>query len=632
MSHRCLYRYLQKLCWRRQPARLIQCWGASAIHKKDSEPLFLSNIISDLQIRGINTFSQRTHSCGEFRRSHIGEEVKVCGWVQYKRLIFFVLRDWSGLVQVFLPDSMVSILKDLPYESVVEVTGTVQARKEGEENQAMETGEIEILASSIKVLNMCQKELPINLNIRATETNEAQRMKYRYLDLRSEQLQTNLRLRSYMTMKIREFLYGHGFVDVDTPTLFRRTPGGAKEFLVPSNHPGKFYSLPQSPQQFKQMLMVGGMDRYFQIAKCYRDEGSKPDRQPEFTQVDLELSFTTQEDVRNLIESLLQYCWPNVDERLTVPFPTMTYHEAMVQYGSDKPDTRFEMKLRLVDDLMLDCGITKIEESMKLAGAHSVALVIPQGSMFSRKQSENLQKEQKFISIRIGKAGDFKANTNRLKAETVQRLSSKLNVQEGDLIVLVCGEGYDPYEMCGKIRTKAAALLQEKGVALFPRNQYNFLWVVDFPLFLPAESGVGLDPAHHPFTAPHPDDEPYLKTDPLKVRSQHYDLVLNGAEIGGGSIRIHDSDTQRYVIEHILKEDISQLRHLIEALSLGCPPHGGIALGLERMLAIICGTNSIRDVIAFPKTAEGRDPVSGAPTEISESDLAQYHIQVKPVK
>ncbi|XP_061188536.1 aspartate--tRNA ligase, mitochondrial-like [Saccostrea echinata] len=631
MSHRCLCRYLQKLFLRRQPTRLIQCWSAS-IHTKDNEPLFLSNIISNKQIRDINTFSQRSHSCGEFRRSHIGEEVKICGWVQYKRLIFFVVRDWSGLVQVFLPDSMVSILKDLPYESVVEVIGTVRARKEGEENEAMETGEIEILANSIKILNMCQKEIPINLNVRATETNEAQRMKYRYLDLRSEQLQTNLRLRSYMTMKMREFLYGHGFVDVDTPTLFRRTPGGAKEFLVPSNHPGKFYALPQSPQQFKQMLMVGGMDRYFQIAKCYRDEGSKPDRQPEFTQVDLELSFTTQEDVRNLIENMMQYCWPSVDERLTIPFPTMTYHEAMVQYGSDKPDTRFEMKLRLVDDLMLDCGISKIEDSMKLAGAHCVALIIPQGSMFSRKQTENLYKEQKFVSIRIGEAGDFKANTNRLKVTTVQRLSSKLNVQVGDLIVLVCGEGYSPYEVCGKIRTKAASLLQEKGVALIPPNQYNFLWVVDFPLFLPAESGDGLDPAHHPFTAPHPDDEPYLKTDPLKVRSQHYDLVLNGAEIGGGSIRIHDSDTQRYVIENILKEDISQLHHLIEALSLGCPPHGGIALGLERMLAVICGANSIRDVIAFPKTAEGRDPVSGAPTDISERELAQYHIQVKPMK
>ncbi|XP_048742645.1 aspartate--tRNA ligase, mitochondrial-like [Ostrea edulis] len=637
MSHRCLGRCIQKLFVRRQVTRLVQHWNAVAIHKADHTLSFITNRAvathtNENQIGDTVAFSQRTHCCGEFRRSHIGEEVKVCGWVQYKRMIFLVMRDWSGLVQVLLPDSMLDVLKDLPYESVVEVTGTVQARKKGEVNEDMDTGDVEILAKSIKILNLCQKELPINLKARATETNEMQRMKYRYLDLRNEQMQSNLRLRSAMVMKMREFLYGHGFVDVDTPTLFRRTPGGAREFLVPTNHPGKFYALPQSPQQFKQMLMVGGVDRYFQIAKCYRDEGSKPDRQPEFTQVDLELSFTTQEDVRSLIESLMQYSWPVNKGQLTLPFLSMTYHDAMIQYGSDKPDTRFDMKLHMVDDAMLDCGIQKIEDNLKRAGAHCVALVVSQGSMFSRKDIDSLYSDEKFVFVRIGEAGAFKANTNHLKAATVQRLSSELNVQDGDLIVLVCGDGYLPYEICGKIRTKAASLLQEKGVALTPPNQFNFLWIVDFPLFLPAETGDGLEPAHHPFTAPHPDDEKYLKIDPLKVRSQHYDLVLNGAEVGGGSIRIHDADTQRYVIENILKENVDQLQHLIEALSFGCPPHGGIALGLERMLAVICGANSIRDVIAFPKTVEGRDPVSGAPAEISEDELVQYHIQVSASK
>lgn len=634
MSTRCFCRSLQKLFLRGQATRVARLCNSLVIsdEKRQCTPVFLQSRNFTNESKGVNNFSQRSHSCGEFRPSHIGEEVKICGWVQYKRLMFLIVRDWSGTVQVLLPESMLGVLKDLPFESVVEITGTVHARKDGEINQEMETGEIEIQAKSIKVLNFCQEKLPINLNVNADETNEMRRMKYRYLDLRSEQLQFNLRLRSVMVMKMREFLHSYGFVDVDTPTLFRRTPGGAREFLVPSNYPGRFYSLPQSPQQFKQLLMVGGMDRYFQIAKCYRDEGSKPDRQPEFTQVDIELSFTTQEDVRNLIENMILQSWPSFKEQITLPFPSMTYHEAMVQYGCDKPDTRYNMKLHTVDDLMLDCGIQKIEDNMKRAGAHCVALVVPQGSMFSRKEIENLHIDQKFIFVKIGKSGEFKANTNKFKSNTMQRLSSELKVQEGDLMIIVCGEGYVPYEVSGKIRTKAASLLEAKGVKFIPDNQFNFLWIVDFPLFLPAESGEGLESAHHPFTAPHPEDEKYLKTDPLEIRSQHYDLVLNGAEIGGGSIRIHDADTQRYVFENILQEDAGQLQHLIDALSYGCPPHGGIALGLERMLAVICGANSIRDVIAFPKTVEGRDSMSGAPTEISEDELAKYHIQVAPRK
>nr|XP_022341402.1 aspartate--tRNA ligase, mitochondrial-like [Crassostrea virginica]XP_022341403.1 aspartate--tRNA ligase, mitochondrial-like [Crassostrea virginica] len=632
MSVRCVCRSLQKCLIRRRATQLCQKWSAVTISNRDKIPMLVAsrNLTTENEIQGFNNFSQRSHSCGEFRHTHIGQEVKICGWVQYKRLMFLVVRDWSGLVQVLLPESMLAVLKELPFESVVEVTGTVQARRDGEVNEEMDTGQIEIHAVNIRVLNLCQEKLPININVKGEETNEMRRMQYRYLDLRNEQLQLNLRLRSAMVMRMREFLHGQGFVDVDTPTLFRRTPGGAREFLVPTSNPGKFYTLPQSPQQFKQLLMVGGMDRYYQIAKCYRDEGSKPDRQPEFTQVDLELSFTTQEDVRNLIEQLIQYFWPAIKGQITIPFPSMTYHEAMIQYGSDKPDTRYDMRLQTVDDLMLDCGIQKIEENMKRAGAHCVALVVPQGSMFSRKEIEGLHKDEKFIFVKVGPAGEFKANTNNLKTGSVTALSTELQVKEGDLIIVVCGEGYTPYEVCGKIRNSAAAKLEDKGVAFIPRNKFNFLWIVDFPLFLPAETGDGLEPAHHPFTAPHPEDEKFLKTDPLKVRSQHYDLVLNGAEVGGGSIRIHDSDMQRYILETILKEDVRQLQHLIDALSFGCPPHGGIALGLERMVAVICGTKSIRDVIAFPKTVEGRDPVSGAPTEISGVDLAHYHIKVDP--
>uniref|UniRef100_A0A8D1V862 Aspartate--tRNA ligase, mitochondrial n=1 Tax=Sus scrofa TaxID=9823 RepID=A0A8D1V862_PIG len=597
------------------------CWlsrlfrGLSRPTGRTTQPFwgFLSRsliLTSQRSIPELSSFVARTNTCGELRSSHLGQEVTLCGWIQYRRQnIFLVLRDFHGLVQVVIPQdesaaSVRRILCEAPVESVVQVSGTVISRPPGQENPKTET----------------------------------LRLQYRYLDLRGAQMQYNLRLRSQMVMKMREYLCNlHGFVDIETPTLFKRTPGGAKEFVVPSREPGKFYSLPQSPQQFKQLLMVGGLDRYFQIARCYRDEGSRPDRQPEFTQIDIEMSFVDQTGIQSLIEGLLQYSWPSDKDPLVVPFPSMTFAEALASYGTDKPDTRFGMKIVDISDMFRRTEIGYLQDALSKPQGTIKAMCVPEGAKYlKRKDIESIRKfaadhfNQEVLPVFL-KAS---RNWNSLLAKFITEeqglgLIRLLGIQEEDVVLVTAGEHKKACSLLGKLRLECADLLEARGVVLRDPALFSFLWVVDFPLFFPKEEHPQeLESAHHPFTAPHPSDIHLLYTEPQKVRSQHYDLVLNGNEVGGGSIRIHNAELQRYVLAAVLKEDVKLLSHLLQALDYGAPPHGGIALGLDRLMCLVTGAPSIRDVIAFPKSFRGHDLMSNAPDSIPPEDLKPYHIRV----
>ncbi|KAM5147933.1 aspartate--tRNA ligase, mitochondrial isoform 2-T2 [Mantella aurantiaca] len=588
-----------------------------------------------------SSFVSRSHTCGELSAAHLGQEVTLCGWLQYQRGdIFLILRDFHGLTQVILPSEEYGAevrkkMTGIPLESVLLVKGTVTARPSGQENPNMPTGAIEVQAKQVQVLNTC-KPLPFEIKD-FVKKSESLRMQYRYLDIRSAQLQSNLRIRSKMVMKMREYLCNqHGFVDVETPTLFKRTPGGAKEFVVPTQERGKFYSLPQSPQQFKQLLMVGGLDRYFQIARCYRDEGSRPDRQPEFTQVDIEMSFVDQLGIRQLVEGLLRYSWPEEKGPLPNPFPIMTYAEAMSSYGVDKPDTRFDMKITDVTAQMRTSQLGFVQEVLRKPHGCVKAIRVPEGALIKGKVLDSMvemikeQFCQDVMAIAVRSDGSWKAPlVKHLSEEQKKDLAGVTGAEAEDLLLVAAGQYDTVCTALGKLRLDMASQLEECGVFLRDPSTFQFLWVVDFPLFLPKEDNVEeLESAHHPFTAPHPEDMNLLYTEPTKVRSQHYDLVLNGNEIGGGSIRIHSAELQRWLLRDVLKEDVGLLSHLLEALESGAPPHGGIALGLDRLIAIVVGAPSIRDVIAFPKSFRGHDLMSNAPDNVSPEELRPYHIQV----
>ncbi|KAK2895742.1 aspartate--tRNA ligase, mitochondrial isoform X1 [Channa argus] len=590
-----------------------------------------------------SSLSFRSHTCGELRSDHVGDKVILCGWVQYLRQdLFIILRDFSGVTQILIPQEepashLKAVLCELTAESVIKVTGTVRQRPVGQENKKMPTGEIEVLAEDVEVFNVSRK-LPFEIKDFVRKA-ESLRMQYRYLDLRSTQMQTNLRLRSKLVMKMREYLCNvHGFVDVETPTLFKRTPGGAKEFVVPSREPGRFYSLPQSPQQFKQLLMVAGIDRYFQIARCYRDEGSKPDRQPEFTQVDMEMSFVDQAGIMSLVEGLLQYSWPAEIGAIKVPFQTMTYEEAMRDYGVDKPDTRFSMKLIDISELFLSTEIEFLRSALSEPEGSIQAICVPSGTkLFPGKVLEELKQMAKTqfgqeLSVVLVRADNTvkSALTKLLSVSSTEELLKRTGAKPGDLLLIAAGCLHTVRPLLGNLRMRCAELLESCGISLRDPAAFHFLWVVDFPLFLPKEDKPEqLESAHHPFTAPLPEDTQLLYTDPHKVRGQHFDLVLNGCEIGGGSIRIHNASDQLHVLKDILKEDPSLLCHLLEALASGAPPHGGIALGLDRLVSIMVRAPSIRDVIAFPKSFRGHDLMSRAPDCLSEEELKPYHISVK---
>lgn len=569
--------------------------------------------------------------CGELTEADIGKQVTISGWLEFKRgNTFFTLRDATGNCQILSPSKI-----DLPAkESVLQVQGTVQGRPEKDRNTKMATGNIEINCSDVQILNKCKHfRFPVK---DYWKSNEHVRMKYRYIDLRNKDMQYNLRLRSKFLLKLRRFLCEeHRFIDVETPTLFRKTPGGAKEFVVPTQTPGYFYSLPQSPQQFKQLLMVGAIDRYMQIAKCYRDEGSRPDRQPEFTQLDLELSFTSPQKIKTLVENMITSCWPEHLPPVTATFARMSYHDAMQNYGVDKPDTRYGCLL-----------IDVTEEFSQAVTFHSGdvnqtvrAINIKDGvSKLNSTQIKSIQKDvEKHCSLKIGvvkveDGGHWNSPLAKLLGGVPNlqtHINQKLEATDGDLLFVCAHSSWN--EACnalGKCRTQAALHCDNNGKPLYDTEEqmFNFLWVEDFPMFEIENSTY--QSAHHPFTAPLEEDLPLLYTDPGKARGQHYDLVLNGNEIGGGSMRIHNSDVQRYVLETVLQENTSQLEHLLEALDSGCPPHGGIALGLDRLVSIMCNVPSIRDVIAFPKSRDGFDLMTDAPCQMKDNELETYHITV----
>lgn len=565
-------------------------------------------------VNHISTHCWRTHTCGELRRRDIGKQVTLCGWAEFCRgKKFVLLRDWQGQIQMLLKKGNA---QDIPVESVIKVFGIVRPRPEKDINSKQDTGDIEVHVNDVEILNVC-KNLPFSLQEFAGKGEEI-RMRYRYLDIRSNSMQHRLRVRSALISSMREFLLrNHGFVEVETPTLFRPTPGGAKEFLVPSSvDHGSFYSLPQSPQQFKQLLMVGGIDRYFQVARCYRDEGAKPDRQPEFTQLDIEMSFISTEDIIQITENMIKQCWPH--DLSDAAFPRITYNEAMEKYGTDKPDLRINLCIKDISDHVSSSNTVNF---IAVPGEYSQSLSKDMICKACTKLFDELGdtcSPNGLYTFENGKleivAGDKMENGNYLAHELVE--------EEGSLLWLSWGEKGGVKSTLAKAMHIMVEAIEKTGKCV-KDDGFKFLWVYDFPLFEMDEKNK-LNCVHHPFTAPHPDDYEFLKSDPTKVRSLAYDLVLNGSEVGGGSIRIHHSALQQTILKDFLNIDTKNLKHLIEALDSGAPPHGGIALGLDRLLSMLCQTDSIRDVIAFPKSSSGRDLMCGAPCKPDKETLSHF--------
>jgi len=596
---------------------------------------------------------KRTHHCNQLRAEHAGQHVTLTGWVHSRRdlggIIFVDIRDREGRTQaVFdpsqLPADVFERAASLRNECVISVTGLVRRRPPGTENPKIATGEIEVVAEQLELLNMADV-LPFQIDdpAEAAKVSDELRLKYRYLDLRRPEMLRNLKIRHKTAAITRAYMDEQGFIEVETPTLFKSTPEGAREFIVPCRlNPGLFYALPQSPQQFKQILMVAGIEKYFQLARCYRDEDLRADRQPEFTQIDIEMSFVTREDIYALIEGLLQRIWKNVlGIDIAVPFPRLSFVEAMNRFGTDKPDRRFGLELvdltddfrhsqfRLFSDTAAAGGVVKAINAKGFA-------CVTQGQLDTMTDMAKAAGMKGLAYMKV-ENGQWKSPIVKFFSETEKTaLASKLAIAEGDLILFAAGPWQVTCELLGRIRLYAAQALAQSGALQIPTDRYDFVWVEDFPLLSFDKENNRWYSSHHPFTAPLPDDIPLLKTDPKKVRGQHYDIVINGVELGGGSIRIHQPDLQKLIFEEILQIPPEETRlrfgYMLEAFKYGAPPHGGIALGFDRLVAILCGTQSIRDVIAFPKTAKGTCLMTESPSTVSPRQLKELYIELKMPK
>lgn len=578
----------------------------------------------------------RTHTCGELNKSNVGQTVKLCGWVDTVRdhgvLVFIDLRDRYGKTQIVYSGK----LEDFKKEDCVQVEGKVQLRPKGTENAKLPTGEIEITETKLTAFSVTPP-LPFEVT-KSTDTNEELRMKYRYLDLRNPAVQKNLFVRHKVYQTIRRTLDKNGFTEVETPILTKSTPEGARDYLVPSRvNQGQFFALPQSPQLFKQILMVSGFDRYFQIAKCFRDEDLRADRQPEFTQLDMEMSFLEEKDLFVVIEDVLKEILKEVlGKDLKVPFVQLTYHEAMDNYGSDKPDLRFGMKFSDLSEAVKSSEFKVFKDVVADANGRILAIALPGGASASRKDIDNLTEFAKAEGA--GGLAYFKVEAGKLDspiakffAENIQKdILTKTGAKDGDLILIVADQKKKAQKVLGAVRLHAA-----KWKNLIPQGEFHFSWVTDFPLFQWNEEDKRWDSEHHPFTQPNAEDWAKLKNNeitPDKVRSRAYDLVLNGNEIASGSIRIHNDVQQSEIFQRIgldEKEVQTRFGFLLGALKFGAPPHGGVALGIDRIITILLGLESIREVIAFPKNAKAVCPMTEAPSVVNERQLKDLGIKIR---
>jgi aspartyl-tRNA synthetase len=586
----------------------------------------------------------RTYFCGEVPKNAIGEKVTLKGWVQRRRdlggLIFIHLRDRTGIVQiVFNPEvskEALEVAEKVRSEYVVEIVGTVIARDESTFNPNLSTGTIEVQAETMTIINE-SKTPPFMIEDQA-EVSEDVRLKYRYLDLRRPVMFETLKMRHQITKVMRDYLDSEGFLDIETPILTKSTPEGARDYLVPSRvHPGEFYALPQSPQLFKQLLMVGGVERYYQIARCFRDEDLRADRQPEFTQLDIETSFLSAEDIQTMIEKMMVRIMKEVKGLdITVPFPRMSYDEAMGSYGSDKPDTRFEMKLVDLSEIFQNSSF-KVFAGAVSKGGQVKAINVKNGAVtYSRKDIDGLTE----FAARYGAKGLawLKAEEDGLKGpivkffteEELNALNAALAVEKDDLILFVADKKKIVADALGALRIKIA-----KELNLIDSSLYNFLWVTDWPLLEYDEDARRYSAAHHPFTMPVKEDIELLDSEPSKVHAQAYDIVLNGYELGGGSLRIYERDVQNKMFKALgftEEEATSQFGFLLDAFEYGTPPHGGIALGLDRLVMLLTDRTNLRDTIAFPKTASASDLLTAAPSEVSQAQLIELHLSTNVKK
>jgi aspartyl-tRNA synthetase len=577
------------------------------------------------------TGPMRTHRCGELRTEHEGQVVSVCGWVGRRRehgehLAFIDLRDHTGVVQCVVDGAA-----DLRSEFVVRITGTVRARPEGTANDALATGAVEVGECTVETLSTATPP-PFPIDERADDVDEMVRLRYRYLDLRRDGMQRNLRIRATVNSALRRAMERGGFVEVETPMLMPSTPEGAREFLVPSRQvPGSFYALPQSPQLFKQLLMVGGTDRYYQIARCLRDEDARADRQLEFTQLDMEASFVTQDEVLAVMsEAVLDAAEAVLGER-PGEIPQVTWHEAMDRYGVDKPDLRFGMELIELTAVFAATGF----KAFASAGAIKGLRVAGASADFGRNKLDGLTDRAKALGakglvwMRVGEGGALDSPVAKFLSEAERgALVATMAAEPGDLLLLVADEWMTACEVLGTLRN-------DLGRPPVHQGPYRYLWVVDFPMFVGRDAAGYPKAAHHPFTQPHEDDLDRLESDPMSVRSRAYDLVLNGWELGSGSIRIHDPAMQQRIFALLgIDEEEAQRRFgfFLTPFEYGAPPHGGFGMGIDRLAAILAGEENIREVIAFPKPQSGIDPMTSAPTPVEAAQLAQLGLRTLPPK